>query len=105
MVAMHHNFTATTKGTTRWRGYNWNRAVLEALIGLLETINGVFNHGPGSLPGTHENEEEVCSSREVCRIITYDQRAELFWSFLDGVMNHLDDALINRVHLGMEFKT
>src|SRR5579859_103707 len=102
MLAMHNHFTASTQRSSSRGGYHRDRAILEHLVRLLQAVDGIFDHLPLPLSGSHQDQEEVGARGEVSGLIADHQGAELLWTLFYSVAQHLDNALVDGVHLGVE---
>ena len=105
VVGVHDDFTTTAKGAASWSRDDRNRIVFEQLVSLLEAIEGSFQHLPLSLPCAHEHQEQVGPRGEVSRLVADDDCPELFLTLFDSIAQHVDDALVDRVHFGVELDT
>src|SRR5712692_5625046 len=105
VCAVHYHLAAATQCPPGGSRHNGNRSIFKQLVDLLESVDRPFQHLPFALLSSHQHQEDIRARREVCRFITDDQRAKLLFAFLDDIAQHLNDTLVDGVHLRMKLDT
>src|SRR6266852_4528833 len=105
VCAVHYHLAAATQRPPGRSRHNGNRSIFKQLVDLLERVDRPFQHLPFALLSSHQHQEDIRARREVGRFITDDQRAKLLFAFLDDIAQHLNDTLVDGVHLRMKLDT
>src|SRR5579884_435422 len=102
VIAVHYHLGSAAQGATGQGNYHRHRAVFEQHVRLLQGVDGRIQHLPLARLRAHQHQQHVGARREVLRLVTDDDGAELLLALLNSIAQHLDDALVDSIHLRVE---
>src|SRR5579885_599610 len=102
VMAVHYHLGPATQGATGQGNYHRNRTIFEQHVRLLQGVDGRTQHLPLARLRAHQHQQHVGARREVLRLVTDDDGAELLLALLNSIAQHLDDALVDSIHLRVE---
>ncbi len=101
---VHGDLAAAAQGHAGRRRHDGPLAELQAHVGLLEVVDHLLEDVPVALLDGDEHLEDVGPDGEVGGLVADDEAREVLLHDVAGQEKHVDDVLVDGVHLGVELE-